>query len=358
MDFTEDERERLALRRGDLLVCEGGEIGRTAVWNLDIDDCLFQNHLHRLRAKNDEVEPSFAMYWMQAAFLHLGLYHGVGNSTTIPNLSGTRLKQLLLPLPPRPEQKAIVSVLCTLQARVEVQKRIVATLKELKSATMAKLFREGLGGEALKDTEVGEIPANWSVVPFGRAVDIAKGQVDPRVEPYASMLHVGPEDVEGGTGRLLKPRTARDLALISGKYAFHEGDIVFSKIRPYLQKSILADFEGICSADMYPLRPAAGFDARFVHAVTLSPIFAAQAISQQDRTGIPKLNREQLRTISIPQPSAEEQQEIGQLLAGLDRHLRASVRYHDLFKSAFASLLPRLVSGAIRVSPLLEEQSR
>jgi type I restriction enzyme, S subunit len=255
------------------------------------------------------------------------------------------------------EQRAVAGVLSKLQRRVEVQHDIAMTLKELKAATIAKLFREGLRGEPLKETEIGEVPRSWDVVPFGRVVDIAEGQVDPRAEPYTSMLHVGPEDVEEGTGRLLTPRIARDLALISGKYAFQSGDIIFSKIRPYLRKSVLADFKGICSADMYPLRPKPNFEGRFVHALTLSPNFTAQAVSQQDRTGIPKLNREQLRNIYVPQPSESEQQEIGRLFATIDRRLVITTQYQTLLTLTFESVLNRVVTGAIRLQ-ISAKQSR
>ena len=115
----------------------------------------------------------------------------------------------------------------------------------------------------LVEPKIGPLPSDWQAVTFGEAVTIAQGQVNPTEEPYASMLHVGPECVEPGTGRLMIRQVARETRLKSGKYLFQPGDIVYSKIRPYLRKSILADFEGICSADMYPLTARPGFDAGF-----------------------------------------------------------------------------------------------
>ncbi len=67
MHFEEDEEQRLALKAGDLLVCEGGEIGRTAIWNGQIEPCYYQNHLHRLRSRRSDIEPVFYMYWMEVA---------------------------------------------------------------------------------------------------------------------------------------------------------------------------------------------------------------------------------------------------------------------------------------------------
>ena len=86
MHFSEAEQSRLELRANDLLVCEGGSIGRTALWNNEVDGCLYQNHLHRLRSKGDKANPQFGVYWLWYAFDVAKIYFGRGNVTTIPNL--------------------------------------------------------------------------------------------------------------------------------------------------------------------------------------------------------------------------------------------------------------------------------
>jgi type I restriction enzyme S subunit len=97
------------------------------------------------------------------------------------------LEYLLVPVPPLPEQRAIAAVLSKIQAAVEVQDKIVATLKELKAATMAKLFREGLRGEPLKQTEIGEIPESWGVVQLAELCTADGGFI--QTGPFGSQLH-------------------------------------------------------------------------------------------------------------------------------------------------------------------------
>src|SRR5262245_32680859 len=138
-----------------------------------------------------------------------------------------------------------------------------------------------------KQTEVGMIPEEWEVRGLLKTVRIANGQVDPRNEPYRTMILVAPDHIEGGTGKLLEKRTAADQQAISGKYVFHAGDVVYSKIRPYLQKAILAEFDGLCSADMYPLTPAADVSAGFILAVLLAHRFTKYAESVSVRSGMP-----------------------------------------------------------------------
>jgi len=170
-----------------------------------------------------------------------------------------------------------------------------------------------------KQTEVGVIPEDWQLRPFMSTVKVASGQVDPKIEPYHSMILIAPDHIESGSGRLLKKETAGDQHAISGKYLFEPGDIVYSKIRPYLKKAILADFKGLCSADMYPLKPVTDVSAGFVFAVILGYHFSKYAESVSVRSGIPKINRDELSeyTIALP-PIKAEQEAIAEALNNAD----------------------------------------
>ncbi|GIV04284.1 MAG: hypothetical protein KatS3mg015_3114 [Fimbriimonadales bacterium] len=131
MHFEESEEERLALRCGDLLVCEGGDIGRTAVWEGQVSPCFYQNHLHRLRSPRADLEPRFYMYWMEIAWTMLGLYGGAGNRTTIPNLSRSRLASFSVPLSPFPEQRAIAEIVRGVDRKIEAEENRKAALDAL-----------------------------------------------------------------------------------------------------------------------------------------------------------------------------------------------------------------------------------
>jgi len=145
MDFTEEEVEKLCLQPGDLLVCEGGDVGRTAIWEGQLPLALYQNHIHRLRRKNDDTEPRFFMYWMRAAYQVFRAYEGAESRTAIPNLSGRRLKTFLAPLPPIEEQRRIVAHLEAVQEKVralkEAQAATDAELQRLEQAILDKAFR-------------------------------------------------------------------------------------------------------------------------------------------------------------------------------------------------------------------------
>ena len=118
--FSEREINLATPRFGDLFVCEGGDIGRTAMWEADIAPIGFQNHLHRLRKKNDGVCAKFYAFWMEFAILLKKLYVDQGNKTTIPNLSQSRLKALIVPYPSKREQEQISSILTEIDRRISL----------------------------------------------------------------------------------------------------------------------------------------------------------------------------------------------------------------------------------------------
>lgn len=131
MNFSEVEEKRLELRPGDLLTCEGGDIGRTALWNGEVQNCYYQNHLHRLRSKNGRVDPKFGVYWFYYAFNEAKIYFGRGNITTIPNLSQSKLAELPMVLPSRSEQKDIVTILNAVGNRSEAAEHKKEQLQNL-----------------------------------------------------------------------------------------------------------------------------------------------------------------------------------------------------------------------------------
>ncbi|WP_268407539.1 restriction endonuclease subunit S [Alteromonas sp. a30] len=142
----------------------------------------------------------------------------------------------------------------------------------------------------------------WKKKRFDEVAVIANGQVDPRIEPYCREIHIGPENIESHTGRIINLQKAEELGLISGKYVFDENSIIYSKIRPNLNKLCQPSFRGICSADMYPIWAKEEINKSYLYYFMQSPAFYNQAIKSSMRTGIPKINRQDLNRVKITYP--------------------------------------------------------
>ena len=152
MNFTEEETKTCSATKGDLLVCEGGAgYGRSAIWNEDYDICL-QNHVHRLRPYiNGICEYVYHFIYLLKESNNLA---SVG--TAIPGLSANRLKGLLLPFPPFPEQKRIIAKLGELLPQIEKYNKVQNCLDELNVAINDKL-KKSILQEAIQGKLVPQI---------------------------------------------------------------------------------------------------------------------------------------------------------------------------------------------------------
>jgi len=113
MDFNDREAEKFRLQKGDLLICEGGEVGRAALWDGSMGECYYQKALHRLRPKTDQITNEFMIHWMMFAFLLTNTYGVTGTRTTIAHLPEIKLKPLLVPVPSPDEQAEIAAAIGT-----------------------------------------------------------------------------------------------------------------------------------------------------------------------------------------------------------------------------------------------------
>ena len=143
MDFDDEERRKFRLFAGDLLVCEGGEPGRAAVWDGRIEECYYQKALHRLRPRDGAVDPQFVLFrlWLGS---HVGEFTGSHGKTTIAHLPAVRLAELQLPLPPLAEQRRIAARLTEQLAAVERARRATEEREEAARRLSAALLEQSL----------------------------------------------------------------------------------------------------------------------------------------------------------------------------------------------------------------------
>jgi len=142
MKFEDYENERYGLKKGDLIICEGGEPGRCAIWNDELPNMKIQKALHRVRCHNN-MSNYYLYYWfVYAANVKKLEEHFTG--TTIKHLPGEKIRGLEIPIPPLPEQKRIVEELDTLSQKVrqlqEIYTKEISDCDELKQSLLAKAF--------------------------------------------------------------------------------------------------------------------------------------------------------------------------------------------------------------------------
>ncbi|PWB47915.1 MAG: hypothetical protein C3F12_02915 [Candidatus Methylomirabilota bacterium] len=369
MHFTEAEEKRLALHPGDLLVCEGGDIGRTAIWNDTLPRCYYQNHLHRARLRDKGAADSqFALYWLWYAFEIGSVYFGRGNVTTIPNLSQSKLCELPLPVPPLLEQRKIAGVLGVVQRAMEQQERLLALTAELKKALLHQLFTAGLRGEPQKETEIGLVPESWEVGPLATLFYTQLGKMlsqkarkggDPK--PYLRNKNVqwGAIDTTDLLSMGFNERERGKFILVPGDLLICEGGepgraaIWHGDVKEcYYQKAL------------HRLRPKSENASNEFLAYWLE-----FALRYQDLYGvagasstIAHLPEVQLKMLQLPQPSRAEQDEIVECLSAADKKMVFHQSKYVALTALFRTLLHQLMTAQLRVHdldlPELEQLTR
>jgi type I restriction enzyme S subunit len=138
MRFENDEEERYGIRDGDLIVCEGGEPGRCAIWREQIPGMKIQKALHRVRPK-DGLNNYYLFYWFMLAG-RTDRLEPFFTGTTIKHLTGKALNELEVPVPPIEEQRAIAHILGTLDDKIELNRRRNQTLEAMAHALFKDWF--------------------------------------------------------------------------------------------------------------------------------------------------------------------------------------------------------------------------
>lgn len=179
-----------------------------------------------------------------------------------------------------------------------------------------------------------EVPEGWVWCRFIEIASIASNLVDPSL--YQHMPHIAPNVIEKNSGRLLDYKTIKEDEVISSKNFFHSGQIVYSKIRPNLNKLIIVDFEGLCSADMYPIDSY--IHTEYLFRFMLSTVFLEQSVKTDTRVAMPKINQTELKKILIPVAPLSEQKLIAQSVHKLLKYcdqIKSELKNRNSFSDAF-----------------------
>jgi type I restriction enzyme S subunit len=321
------------VHKGTLLMSFKLTIGRTSILGVN----AFHNEaIISIKPKNDVIR-DFLLYYLPT-INYSQYYDKVVKGQT---LNKSKLNNLPVILPPKPEQEKIVEVLTKIQNAVENQEKLVKNLKELKSATMAKLFREGLNGEPLKQTEIGEIPKSWEVMRLGEIVDeiFAGGDVPKNnfskliTDEYKIPIYTNGEKKQGLYGYTNIIKVSKPSLTISSR-----GTIGYCVLRekPYFPAiRLIVILPNLNIVSLYYLKFAIeinNFEKYF------------------DKSPIPQLTVPMAKRIIIPLPNKDEQEEIANILTSIDNKIEIEGKKLEVYNEFFSSTLNQLMTGKIRVN--------
>lgn len=369
VDYVDEEEYlKLAKRcnpiKNDVLLSCSGTVGRCSIVN---DNNKYVMVRSAAMLSPVFVNSYFLMYSIQSGFLQKQIQDS-SKQTAQANLFQGAIVKLLLPLPPLAVQNAIVAKLEQVLPLVEVYENALLQKEELKNALPDKVKKailqeaitrqlteawrksatikesgkqlldriiEERNAKALADWEEAlkknpkakkpmavvaseieeedipfEVPENWcwcrlgDLVPFGQCENAEPDEI----EDEAWILDL--EDIEKDSGRILQFKTKKEVDSKSTKHIFKKGYVLYSKLRPYLNKCVIAPKDGYCTSEILPLDFGKFINNRYAQTFLMSPYFVDYTDSLSFGVKMPRLGTEDGKKALVPLPPLEEQEEI------------------------------------------------
>lgn len=309
MRIEEVERERYLVKKGDLLVCEGGEIGRCAIWEND-DEIYYQNALHRVRFYK-EYDAYFFMYLL-CHYNDLKLIEQYGKGLTIKHLNQAAFRSIPVCVPSLPAQRRIAAILSSADKVIASTQKVIAKYKQMKQGLMEDLLKPKEG---------------WKMVRLGECLTIGNGQ------DYKHLL--------------------------SGDIPVYGTGGVMTYVDDYLYEgeTVCIGRKGTINKPIFHVGKIWTVDTLFyTHSfIDVSPLFIYYVFCNTDwnkyneATGVPSLSKETIYKIEIPvpfknnKPDLTEQRRIASILSGIDAKIAAEKKVLEKYNLIKKGLMERLM---------------
>jgi type I restriction enzyme, S subunit len=349
MDFTDEEFERLQVLPRDLLICEGGEVGRAAIWRGQMESVGYQKALHRVRAVAG-VEPEFLLY----LFMRLAQTNGFDpyvTGSTIKHLPQEDLREVHVPLPPSNEQRRIVGA-------VEEQfSRLDAAETSLDAAIRRTVaYREAVLAEAFS--------ASWRVRKVGDVASLRDGPFGSNLKT-SHYVDAGPrvirlQNIGNGFFKNERAHISEEHFSHLAKHAVDAGDIVAASLGDDAPRACLVPSwlgPAIVKADCIRIRSSVDVEPSFLMWALNSRSVHAQAAARIKGIGRPRLGLGGIRDLAVPVPPIEEQRRV---VADVERRLSVIDRTHDAIENARhrgSTLRRAILDRAFRGELVLQDPS-
>lgn len=367
LDETIDTRSDLYLKPGDVLVQRSNTadlVGTTAVFDGPAGVYVYPDLMMRMRFRDDATAHWFWRYANSASGRRFFISIAAGSSGSMPKISGEKLRMMVLPSPPLPEQRAITAALSDVDALISGLDRLIAKKRDLKQAAMQQLLtgKQRLPGfcqkPGYKQTDLGVMPEDWEEANLGeKTIKVGSG-ITPTggARVYKQSGHPFLRSQNVGWGFLLLD----DVAFIDDDT--HEsfsateievGDVFLNITGASIGRSAVADSRvlgGNVNQHVCIIRPKnSELDPNFLNQFLLSRVGQRQIDSFQAGGNRQGLNFGQIRSFRLPLPPIPEQTAIATVLADMDDEIAALEQRRDKTRALKQGMMQELLTGRIRM---------
>ncbi len=294
------------INKNDILIAmSGATVGKCCINNID-GKFLLNQRVAAISCEDYEISRYIYHVLNSEQFKNYVAKNSEGCAQ--PNISTKQLSEFTLNISDSSNIVETVTILDKIDELIDNRKKQLSKLDKLVKSRFIELF--------------GDLKANnkgWPLVGFNDCADIDTNMIH-NFEGYEDFPHIGIDSIEKETGRLVGYRTIAEDGVISGKYLFTAKHIIYSKIRPNLNKVALPNFEGLCSADAYPILVKEDICNReYLGHALRSKYFIDYILTFSNRTNLPKVNKNQVEGFTLPLPPIEVQQQFATFVEQTDK---------------------------------------
>lgn len=336
MSFYEKELYKFELQQGDLLVCEGGEVGRCAVWDEQIKPCYYQKALHRVRPSGEKTDVYFIMYFLHHIAATPMMVHYV-SQTSISHFTREQFLNFPIALPSLPEQKKIVKILSTWDAVIDQTRKLIFAKKNRKKALMQQLL--GPKGQ-------------WTECYLKDVANINSRSLPESTDPDFQFVYIDIASANDGkiqeNGKLIQFSTAPSRA----RRLFSEGDIIMSTVRPNLKNYVYVDFscsQYVCSTGFAVIAPKKNIFGPFLYQLLYSDNIQRQCYACVAGSNYPAMSQRDVEMIKLCMPGIREQKKIAGVFSSADKEIESLKNKKITLEKQKRGLMQKLLTGEIRV---------
>lgn len=257
-----------------------------------------------------KVFKSEYLYWYLKSIKHI--LEAKASGTTFLELSAKKAGEVEIPLPPISEQQRIVNRIESLFAKLDRAKELIentlAQFEQNKMAILHKAFTGELTAKWRKENNIDL--SSWKKCELKEVFKVVKDKYNPQTENQI-VNYIGLENIETSKGIISKNNSSEVKSI---KTKFKKDDVLYGKLRPYLNKHDVVNFDGICSTDILVFRFNDINTAKYINYYFNLPMFIQYAVENSSGINLPRVSEKTISKYKISLPTIEEQQEIINIL--------------------------------------------
>lgn len=344
MYFSENERKKFNLSFGDLLVCEGGDVGRCAIWENNLENCFYQKAIHRVRSLHGNLTKYLG--YILEYFSFIGKFKDIATRTSIAHLTKEQLENTSILLPPLPEQQKIAAILSTWDKAISTTDALLANSRQQKKALMQQL----LTGKRRLPGFTGE----WKTILLSdiavRLNERNNGQSDNVVTISAQKGLVRQEEFFNKS--IASENLDTYFILHKGQFAYNKSYSIgypmgaIKRLKLYETGVVTSLY--ICF-DITSMQADANFYERFFESGLLNAALTKIAAEGGRAHGLLNVRPADFMHISVPLPPLDEQRAIAAVLDAADREIVLLEQKAACLREEKKALMQQLLTGKRRV---------